>query len=65
MEIHDACGCMKCHPEQNTAIGEGTEWGRFGVDAWKEAAQIAYLENTKKSPAAELIVTDDDAPGGN
>ncbi len=18
---HDACGCMKCHPEQNTAIG--------------------------------------------
>ena len=20
-ELHDACGCIKCHPEQNTAIG--------------------------------------------
>ena len=24
---HDACGCMKCHPEQNTAIGESVTAG--------------------------------------
>ena len=62
MEIHDAFGCMKCHPEQNTAIGESvTAGGEFGVDQWKEVAQVAYLEKAKKLEATcELIVS-----GGN
>ncbi len=32
-ELHDACGCMRCHPEQNTAIGIEQNCGGVRVTA--------------------------------